>query len=602
MSLTAFLVAVGDGIHAADWPNTEARAIGFLSGLTKQPTFRHEIRGAVLLQSSVYLDESQVAVCRRTTAGRDVLVVFDGWLQNRDSLASELRQNVHRTELADSEIVLSAYLRWGDALTGHLEGEYSAVVLASTRGSMPEGIVFRDRVGVRPIFRCATSGSSIAFGNFPGGFSALRLQPLTVNVQCVQDFLDGQIGSPTSTFVEATERLLGGHHWMVRGVQCAPQAPYWQPPSKVHDAVETYDQVVFNLRRLIEDAVIGATACSYPVALQVSGGIDSSTVACIAADLLDAGRINSPHLRGLSQVYPGETCDESDYISAVAGVLPFPTSRIVPRYAAVEEMIDWEQRCRWPIFSFAGTSFTLPFQHQCALGGRVVVGGEGGDELFATTPDAFAAVSLSHRDWPAVWKFLSDRWTYSRSRFNLRGRVAYLLDGVLHRATQDRRSAGTHEAARWLPFGSRVHAGRTIAAQHCFSGAWAQVLEMTYWRTFVLGIDYRSPLLSARLIAYCAGLPLRFLDHGGRTRRLLRDAAGTRLPTIVRTRDTKSEFTGSVLPALLSHIGQRFSPAVGSMATILSSENLVHQGGDKISLWQSDRARAIAGWLLSRRT
>jgi len=566
MSLTAFLVAVGDGIQAADWPATEARASSFLSGLTKQPTFRYEMPGAVVLQSSVYPDESQVAVCRRTTSDRDMMVVFDGWLENRNELMVELGQTEDVEQVTDSELLILGHLRWGQQLPRHLYGEYSyAFVERAGRDGPVFAVAVSDKIGVRPLTIMAFRGIAWA-SNFAGALACVRpSNPL--NAGYVAEVLCHDVNSVGETFYEGISRVLGGSSAVLKPAGEVKQHRYWSgaagPQLHENDAAEAF-------KAQFERSVKAACQVRGPLGVRVSGGVDSSCISVVVDRLWRAGRLGVRPI-GMSLVYPGRQCDESDYLDALSSKVTYPIYRRASQYWTNAEIRDATIRLRYPFLAFATTASSGFDTDYRSMGGRVLLNGEGGDELLVPTIHAF--ISHVPNDWCAGVRLVSDRLRAAPKTASIAGRVKWALDPVLGfrarnllsklyerkrygwRPNVDSGWVARTQLLRRLDRRSVVGRPRTLALCLANSGLWSAGSIHPYAAYFLRGMETRSPLSSAALIELCERLPATSLDGlDAPNRGVLRASAAPELPQVIANRTGKAEFTEALRPALLEVI------------------------------------------------
>ncbi|MCZ2135344.1 MAG: hypothetical protein LC098_07955 [Burkholderiales bacterium] len=616
MSLIPFVLLLGTAPHGHSEAAADAPVREFLAGLVQRPpqdVSRHNAPGASAWYVSVFADERDDALAVASEATTQRFVLFDGWIENRDELIAALAVPGVTDAVTDSALVLAGYAQWGTAVAERLYGEYSFVVLeAGNASTAVRASAVRDKMGVRPLFFSQWHGG-IGLANFPAALAALPWLGDTVNEGYVAEFLCGEVNSIEQTFLRDVARLRGGHR-----IEWASGAPaltrrYWLPPCRVDPMTATV--AAQRLRALLEVTVAAAMRGARKVGIKQSGGVDSSAIAMVLADLVERGLRPAESVAALSMVFPGLACDESAYLDDIARVVPFAIERAPARYASADQLLEWTRRSRYPVYPFVSTGLSAHFAAFRSRGGRVVLDGEGGDELLRPSPLALLRALVDGRQSAAVAAFFRQRWRGRRRDLNRRGTVRFWLDPAIpeplnnawrrhvERSRHGWRSpldeAWTARVAlrdRLDRHSAHHRAARTVGAALALSGEWGVAYESIYAQAVLQQVELRHPLLSARLVEFCNCLPLALLDgQEARTRVLLRASVADRLPPSVAARRDKAEFTASVLPALHEACSAWLDVGQGSAAlTGLGEVSL--RGRQAQGVWGLDALRAVITW------
>jgi asparagine synthase (glutamine-hydrolysing) len=221
------------------------------------------------------------------TGGGEVALAYTGEIYNYVELREELRRRGHtfRTR-SDTEVVLHAYLEWGDALAERLNGMYAFVVWDGREERL---LLVRDRLGVKPLYY-STTDDGVLFGSEP---KAILAHP---DVEKAVD-LDG--------LREAFSWVRTPGHAVWRGMKevrpgtlvsvdrnGARTHTYWKLEAAEHtdDTATTVDRV----RDLLADIVRRQLVTDVPRCTLLSGGLDSSAITALAQrELGDRERIRS---------------------------------------------------------------------------------------------------------------------------------------------------------------------------------------------------------------------------------------------------------------------------------------------------------------------
>ena len=528
-------------LHAVDWHKHTARATWDGDGAN----FGH-----------IRLTSSNIAT--RTHRSLDfprfrVVVVFDGWLENRSQLRDLLAHELaYLTQPTDDEIVAAAYRKWGDELPAYLSGQYSVLVWDIDSKSL---LAFRDRLGMRGLVY-AICGDKLVLASLPVSVVSLPFVSRRENLNYLGKRLAAAEMPVDATFFRDVHRIPPAHaiKWKAGSLRIWRT---WQPPAprikKITDA-----EVPERFRAILCEAVLAAIPANEPVALSLSGGIDSTTVCLAAAALCGAGKLDTELIRTVSFAYPGMACDESEYFSAASKKLPFLASSYVGRAPNFAEIEHLTRKLGEPLPpSFCMMIRGLPPDLNAA-GGRVLLTGIGGDELCWPSKRATRELFMP-TNWASTIAYLRYiKWATSDSdvRFALLRRLRSDFLPALRRPQWLRPTGAAGQsslAEGWPPethvattdFSTRAHSSsRTMAYA---SSAVADLANVHDWNDAVarlLGIEYREPLQADAVVDFVSTLPLKWLDcFSPRTRWPLRVAFRAEMPQSIFERTSKAEFS-----------------------------------------------------------
>src|SRR5436190_10022035 len=235
--------------------------------------------------AGVALGFRRLAIIDLTDAGRQPFASDDGALQlvhngelyNYRELRNELEAHGHRFRSAtDTEVILRAYVQWGDACVNRFNGMWAFAIWDAARRRL---LCSRDRFGIKP-FVYSWDGQRLVFASEPKAFRADPHTRLSANPGAVREYVEqGYTDHTEETFFAGLRRLPPAHNLVVdeRGLHLER---YWaldeRPPPP--DAAEA-------VRETFLDAVRIHLRSDVPVGTCLSGGIDSSAIAC-GVDLL----------------------------------------------------------------------------------------------------------------------------------------------------------------------------------------------------------------------------------------------------------------------------------------------------------------------------
>ena len=239
----------------------------------------------------LYLDRQAMLVHRRLTVidpiggkqpmrspNRNIILIYNGELYNTEDIRTTLITSGHQFEgHSDTEVLLHAFLEWGEAAFEKLNGIYAFALWDRQRQRLT---LCRDRLGVKPLFY-ARRGGSLIFGS---EIKTLLCHP-DVKPEVDEDglrsiLLLGPARAPgDGVFKDVCEVLPG--HVVTFDREGLHDHAYWQLEAAPH--YENEAETIAYTRALIEDAAYRQLVSDVPLCTFLSGGLDSSILSMLAA-------------------------------------------------------------------------------------------------------------------------------------------------------------------------------------------------------------------------------------------------------------------------------------------------------------------------------
>jgi len=226
---------------------------------------------------------------------RSEVLGWDGRLDNRDDLLLRLKDSLG-SDTSDQSLALAAHERWGTSGFVHLIGDWSVVIRDAPNRRI---VLASDFAGVRPLY----------YNLRPGGILwSNRLQPL-VGVTGIDELDEKYVagfltygGCPNRTPYKGVHSVPPGHALCVSAKETAIQ-PFWALP--IGDLIRYRNQHRYEeqVRALFQEAVAVRLRTDAPVLAELSGGLDSSSVVCMANHLIRRGSVGAPRLTSLSYIW-----------------------------------------------------------------------------------------------------------------------------------------------------------------------------------------------------------------------------------------------------------------------------------------------------------
>ena len=478
-------------------------------------------------------------------------VVADARLDDRDSLCAALGvPQSERAGLADGDLILRAYLRWGEECPHHLLGDYAFAVWDARTRSL---FCVRDHIGARPFYYASTAQGFVFAGAVEGVLAAPGVSDALDETSVAEHLTGVMLLTTTRTFFQAVRKLPPGHTLTVEAGAVRLKR-YWRPeaaPSARPASDDTYAEEFLDLyTRAIRDRLRGPG----PIGAHLSGGLDSSSIAVLAArELRRQGRQPPLAFSWLPELgdTPPVPAHATEY-TLIDAVCAQEDLRVDHRALSAADIVAVLRRDG--VYPGVHVHFNEDAVQQCAAarGVRVLLSGWGGDEGASFNGRGYLehlllsgrwgklagecrARGMSLRGllfgcvlrlaWPGLVLDLERLWR-GKGRRSRRG----FIDPAFRRRTQPRPEP--------LPRYLDVRRSQVWLLQSAHLSARMEGWAATGTRR---GIEYRYPLLDRRVLEFALGLPPAQFRRGKWGRRLMRHALRTVLPPEVCWHPSKED-------------------------------------------------------------
>jgi asparagine synthase (glutamine-hydrolysing) len=319
------------------------------------------------------IDLSEAAHQPMTNEDGRYWIIFNGEIYNYQELRQQVIQRGHKMRSnSDTEVILHLYEDEGAKCLSKLNGMFSFVIWDKAERTL---FAARDRFGIKP-FYYALHDDSFLFGSEIKALFAYEGFPITVNYDALADYLALQFTLGKKTLFEGVQKLLPGYYLMLKPGQPVSLQRYWGLDFRV-DTDHTENYFEHQLLRLLEDSVRIQLRADVPVGAHLSGGLDSSTVAALASSLLD-----SPIHTFSGGFKEDARYDETHHARLVAEQHNTIHHEIYP---TDKDFVEILPRLIYHMDEPAAGPGLFPQYHVSKLAGenvKVVLGGQGGDEIF----------------------------------------------------------------------------------------------------------------------------------------------------------------------------------------------------------------------------
>lgn len=510
-----------------------------------------------------------------SSADGDLCLTLDGRLDNREELKAELTSLGSRLRSdTDAEIVLEAYRHWGEQSPARILGDFAFAVWDANERRL---FCARDPLGLKP-FYYHLDGRIFLFASELRALLRSPAVPREINEGMIGEYLSVAIASQEETLFRGIQRLPPAHALTV-GPRSFRKRRYWSPDPDNELRLKDEDEYAARFLEILSEAVRCRMRSGATLGAHLSGGLDSSSVVCMAESLRRAATAPCSGLEAFSLTFDGWACDESPYIEDVVGATGVSIQRLdgtKPGPARYEE----EARRYADLPSFPNAIFFDALQRRARERGvRALLTGIGGDQWLAGSLWHHADLIRSFEISQALRQARQDARALaqlgehvSAAYLILRHGVAPLLPGPVKRMARWFAGRGSHVPS-WIDptFARRIALADRLRKRPQLSGrrpglvwlnlagylvsGWSSLWsELTERRAAAWGLEERHPFLDRRLVELCLSLPEDQRWRGVETKFVLRQAMRGLLPERVRGRLTKADFS-QVVPKTLASVG-----------------------------------------------
>lgn len=498
-------------------------------------------------QRLAILDLSQAGHQPMTIAPEGGVMVYNGEIYNYLEIRQELEALGRRfSSRSDTEVLLTALHQYGIETTlNRCNGMWAFAWLDPTRRRL---FLARDRLGVKPLYY-GMIDDQLYFASEVKAILAMTGGRWPLNLQAVGEYLVQSLAhGDDETLFRGIHRLPAGH--LVEIDLTSPQIlvdprPYWRLPTHPLTPPPGAGELIEEVRHLFLDAVRLRLRSDVPVGVLLSGGVDSSAIACAMQAILGP----AADLNLLSAVSPDPRFDESPFIDRVADHLKRPVHRVLlelepARAMTLLEQTTWHQDA--PVGSFSNVAHYLLMEQAKAAGITVILSGQGADELLCGYRKylGFFLQYLFHQG--AYGRLVATGWSFWRNgtiinQFSFREGKRYLPRWL----TRLEPNITGPALAGFRPIPSGLRRGMTVQERQAADLTRFSIPPLTHYEdrsSMAWSREIRLPFLDYRLVELLAPLPPEWKLQQGWTKYIFRQALAPLVPAEVIWRKDKQGF------------------------------------------------------------
>jgi asparagine synthase (glutamine-hydrolysing) len=512
------------------------------------------------------------------------VITFHGRIDNRQELYNKIGWIKPISIVTDSDLVLAAYQKWRKECVSYLLGDFAFAIWDQVEQKL---FCARDHMGIKPFYYYSRE----AFFVFSSEIKGILVNTEIVrelNEERVADYFTSIVLDKESTFFKNILRLPSGNYLEVSSGRTRVSPYHILTPTVL--SCKTDAEYEEQFREIFVDAVRVRLRSAFPVGSYLSGGLDSASIVCIAAELYRS------QLPGSLQTFSGvfnevTTCDEKRYFSSVVERYGINSTMLsidnINPVHAYEKLLKSEDEPFWAPHIFMSNGLLQLVREK---GVRVLLDGHDGDaavsygySLFSELAKAFdliqlvqcykenrtiSAATIAKKIIQLYWSIFCNAtlgcFSSSRAKADVEKRIGGLNSNFsLKVKAYARLVNGLKSLPRFGQPEAIYHMKNISQPVHSYA------LEFLDRLTINENVVARYPFFDKRIIEFCLALPTEQKMRNGMNRSIVRRALGTLLPDSIALRKDKTDFFPSLLYAFSNKDRGWLKENVGNLCRLI---------------------------------
>jgi asparagine synthase (glutamine-hydrolysing) len=528
----------------------------------------------------------------------NLVITTDARIDNRDELISTLNLNhLPKEKITDSDLILATYQTWGEQCPEKLIGDFAFAIWDKQKQQL---FCARDHFGVKPLYY-HSSDSIFVFASEIKAIFCLPKIPQVINEERIGDYLIGNFDDLTITSYQNIFRLPPASFMTVTSERISINS-YWSLDPVKETCLNSDEEYAAKFLEIFTEAVRCRLRSCSNVGSMLSGGLDSSSITCMARKLLP----EEQQLPTFSAIFDRvKECDERQYINTI-----LKRGNYQPHYLNADlrtPLTDINKIFEHEDEAFFAPGFAMMTWGICELarnkGVNILLDGYDGDStvchgsgyLHELAREGYwlrlwqeirgVAKVYNESAWQGFWNYFY-AYTLSRSKpIKLWGKI----NGKLRKTFSIQKDLAQSIYSSFnLDFVKRIDlkqreqkleevessSNQTCQAEHyriLTQGIHAFGLEIFDKAAAAFSLELRYPFWDKRLVEFCFSLPPEQKLSQGWSRIIMRRAMENILPSEVQWRTSKMDFTPNLVYGLLNQEKQTLRQLIFHNCQILSN-------------------------------
>lgn len=304
-------------------------------------------------------------------------IIFNGEIYNYLEIKEELELNgIEFCTLSDTEVLLKSYIYWGKKCLDKFNGMFSFLILNKEKQEM---FLARDRFGIKPLYYYVNENKEIFFASEIKQIITLDSYNPIGNINTIANFLENRyIDYSEETFFRNIFQIVGGEAAIIDLISLNVKKYKWYDINNTKLSTQHSKKIFFDIfkssiqLRLRSDVEIGSC---------LSGGIDSSSIVCLADEDLDYK--NDYSLKTFTSSFEDKRFDEREYVDITKQQTSIKSTYLFPKskdfFNQIERLVYIHDEPIWSTSIFAQNQVFKSAKNENV---KVMLDGQGADEVF----------------------------------------------------------------------------------------------------------------------------------------------------------------------------------------------------------------------------
>ena len=486
----------------------------------------------------------------------NLVITADARVDNRDELAERLGiPHSERPRLTDSAFILKAFEKWGVDCPEYILGDYAFAIWDKLNQRL---FCAKDYNGGRPLFYHETDKGLIFASSIQAVINHPKV-PVVHNDQRIADFLIGNPLPGEMTFYKNVYRLLQGHT-ITLSSSGTKKRNYWNPQNLTELRLPTDQEYVEAFKEVFFKAVASMLRSNRKIGVMMSGGLDSSSVACVASRLLKKSNkilyayssAPLPDSKGLLQ--SGGIGDETPFIESIGQQEKniYQTYERAEKASPVESIKNGLKTVGYPVHSPINMYWMEAICERARSDGMgVLLTGQAGNATISWSGSGYLASLLKQKKLKQLLEEFRKSSANDRNqligmaRFLFRATFPMIPRKLLYTIKKYHDPATFSYAQPWLVSDTNAMTRLEEFIDSTQNRADNRKSRLHYllenetgdiWSSYCTGfnLEPRDPTADRRVAEFCLSIPEDQYFFNGKSRMLIRRAMSGILPDIVR--------------------------------------------------------------------
>lgn len=366
------------GISGFNWSDQE-----LIMKMTKEISHRGPDDSGYYVDDFISLGHRRLSIIDLSSKGHqpmfdkdeEIIIVHNGEIYNYRKIKNELEKKGYIFKSrTDTEVILNAYKEWGYECIKRFIGMFAFAIYDKKKKII---FLVRDHIGIKPFYYYKDEKRFLFSSTIPPILiHDIKTAP---NKRLIRDLLlYNNTDHTDETFFKNIMKFPKGHYAIYDIAKKKLMFYKWWENRFTGDFSGNYEEAVKELRELMIKSVNRRLLSEVPVGTCLSGGIDSSSIACLI------NKSKRSEIKTFSVVFPGFSLDESEYINIISSKTGMENYKIIPSTEGIkQDLFDFIKNIGEPIPGPSPYSQYNVFKLARNNDVTVLLDGQGGDELFA---------------------------------------------------------------------------------------------------------------------------------------------------------------------------------------------------------------------------